>query len=218
MKLVLRNSNLVISSVVYQVEISSNGEVVPTITLSGKGEIHYTLDGTTPTSQSPVYIEPFYLLETTTIKAAIIKDGEVVSDVASETINVAAPANTYWNGRTLTANSSTPTPSQSNGVNTTNVNSGDYVVMKFTITSAEVTGATSYGVRLRTSDFIDVVSKGFGYGDGQERPVLNKEYIVAAKATSSYILKYAALQLTGTPTSGDFVVNITGYIYSGSNN
>lgn len=218
MKLVLRNSNMVISSITYFVEIISDNEIVPTITLTGNGEIHYTLDGTTPTSLSPVYTEPFYLLQTSTIKAAIVKDGKVVSDIVSETINVASPANTYWNGQTLTADSSTLTPSQSNGVNTTNVNSGDYMVMKFTITSANVTGATSYNVRLRTSDFIDVVLKRFGYGEGQERPVLNKEYVVIKKATSSCILKYAGLQLTGTPTSGNFVVNITGYIYSGSTN
>lgn len=216
MKLVLRNSSMVISSAAYYVEITSDNEVVPTITLNGNGVIHYTLDGTTPTNQSPVYTEPFYLLESATVKAAIFKNGVAVSDVATKTISVASPKATYWNGQTLTANSSTPTPSQSNGVNTTNVNSGDYVVMKFTITAAEVTGATSYGVKLRSSDFFDIISKGFGYGDGQERPVLNKEYVVIKKVTSSYILKYAALQLTGTPTSGNFVVNITGYIYSGN--
>lgn len=214
MKLVLRNSKMVISSTAYFVEITSDNKVVPTITLTGNGVIHYTLDGTTPTSQSPVYIEPFYLLETTTIKAAIIKDGEVVSDVASETINVAAPAKTYWDNRTITATSSNINPSESNGSQENNVSSGDYIVMKFTITENTVVGASTMNVRLRDSEWTDVLTKVFG--EGVETPVLNKEYIVAAKATSSYNLKYAGLLLTGTPTSGNFVINITGYIYSGS--
>jgi hypothetical protein len=39
-------------------------------------EIHYTVDGSTPTAESPVYSEPLTLTETTIVKAIAIKDGE----------------------------------------------------------------------------------------------------------------------------------------------
>jgi hypothetical protein len=215
MKVILRTSSLVISSVNYQVEITNNNEAVPTVTLNGNGEIHYTIDGTNPISQSPVYTEPFYLLDSATVKAAIFKNGVAVSDVATKAISVAPPKATYWNGQTLTANSSTPTLNQTNSAITTNVNSGDYVVMKFTVTEYPVVGATSHIVRLRDSNFGNVIAKEF-YGGVEHAPVIGKEYICVVKATSAYILKYASLSLSGSPSSGNFTVNLTGYIYSGS--
>ena len=48
------------------------------VTMSGPdgAEIHYTIDGSTPTAESPVYSEPLTLTETTTVKAIAIKDGQ----------------------------------------------------------------------------------------------------------------------------------------------
>lgn len=202
-----------ISSIEYFVEITSDNEVVPTITLTGNGEIHYTLDGTTPTSQSPVYTEPFYLLETTTIKSAIIKDGEVVSDVATKDIIVALPKATYWNGTPITSNADNTPVNVTNNVTVNNVSEGDIIVMKFTVTEYPVVGATSHIIRLRDSNFKDIVAKDFW---GNNTLVIGKEYIKIVKASSSYILKFAGLVLTGSPSSGNFTANITGYIYSGS--
>ena len=73
----------------------NNGSVTPTVSqpsfsgdtqftestqvsMSGPdgAEIHYTMDGSTPTAESPVYSEPLTLTETTTVKAIAIKDGE----------------------------------------------------------------------------------------------------------------------------------------------
>jgi len=73
----------------------NNGSVTPTVSqpsfsgdtqftestqvsMSGPdgAEIHYTIDGSTPTAESPVYSEPLTLTETTTVKAIAIKDGE----------------------------------------------------------------------------------------------------------------------------------------------
>ena len=47
-------------------------------------EIHYTIDGLTPTAESPLYSEPITLSDTATVKAIAIKDGQS-SEVASKT-------------------------------------------------------------------------------------------------------------------------------------
>lgn len=47
-----------------------------TITGPSGSEIHYTVDGSTPTAESPVYSEPLTFTETTTLKAIAIKDGQ----------------------------------------------------------------------------------------------------------------------------------------------
>ena len=54
------------------------------VSISGpaSAEIHYTTDGSTPTSESTLYSEAFTLSDTTTVKAIAIKDGES-SEVAS---------------------------------------------------------------------------------------------------------------------------------------
>ena len=55
-----------------------------TITGSNDTRVYYTTDGSTPTSGSTLYTEPFTLSATTTVKAIAIKD-EVSSSVASKT-------------------------------------------------------------------------------------------------------------------------------------
>ena len=47
-----------------------------TITGPSGSEIHYTVDGSTPTAESPVYSEALTFTETTTLKAIAIKNGE----------------------------------------------------------------------------------------------------------------------------------------------
>ena len=47
-----------------------------TITGPSGSEIHYTVDGSTPTAESPVYSEALTFTETTTLKAIAIKDGK----------------------------------------------------------------------------------------------------------------------------------------------
>ena len=55
------------------------------VSISGPAgaEIHYTTDGSAPTSESTLYSEAFTLSDTTTVKAVAIKDGES-SEVASK--------------------------------------------------------------------------------------------------------------------------------------
>lgn len=57
-----------------------------TVTISGPADatIHYTTDGSTPTSASTAYTEALTLTDTTTVKAIAVKDG-VSSSVASRT-------------------------------------------------------------------------------------------------------------------------------------
>ena len=57
-----------------------------TVSLSGPdgADIYYTLDGSTPTSESTMYTEEFALSETTTVKSIAVLNG-VSSEVASKT-------------------------------------------------------------------------------------------------------------------------------------
>ena len=55
--------------------------------------IHYTTDGTTPTTSSPIYTGPIFIKATTTIRTMAASSGMANSDVASAsyTIRVAPP-------------------------------------------------------------------------------------------------------------------------------
>lgn len=53
--------------------------------------IHYTVDGTEPTTQSAVYGEPIAVGETTTIKAIAVKEGMTDSEIAEATYTINIP-------------------------------------------------------------------------------------------------------------------------------
>ena len=55
-----------------------------TMSAEAGAEIHYTLDGSTPTASSSLYSAPLTLSDTTTVKAIAIKDG-VISSVTTRT-------------------------------------------------------------------------------------------------------------------------------------
>jgi hypothetical protein len=79
---------------------SSLTSTVPlTITLSDAAgtAIYYTIDGTTPTTGSSVYSEPFTVTSTTTVKALATATGFANSSVASATYTI-APGNTALSG------------------------------------------------------------------------------------------------------------------------
>jgi len=54
--------------------------------------IHYTTDGTTPTTSSPVYATPIPVATTTTIDAVAVASGYTNSSVASATYTIDFPA------------------------------------------------------------------------------------------------------------------------------
>ena len=61
-----------------------------TITTDTEGAtIHYTIDGTEPTSTSTIYYEPIILNDDVTIKAIAVKEGYDDSDVATATYTIA---------------------------------------------------------------------------------------------------------------------------------
>jgi hypothetical protein len=68
------------------------GPVSVTITVATAGAaIHYTLDGSTPTTSSPQYAGPLTVSQTTTIRAMGVKSGMANSAVASATYTIQAP-------------------------------------------------------------------------------------------------------------------------------
>lgn len=54
-----------------------------TLTSDGNATIHYTLDGTVPTEESPVYTEPFSLSANATLKAIAVQEGLLDSSVVT---------------------------------------------------------------------------------------------------------------------------------------
>lgn len=58
-----------------------NGVDSVSVTLSGEGEIRYTLDGSAPTASSPLYTEPLTLTQTGVVRARLYHAGELPSDV-----------------------------------------------------------------------------------------------------------------------------------------
>ena len=54
-----------------------------TVTLSGEGQIYYTLNGSEPTTNSYLYTEPFVLTETTVIRAKCYAEGKLPSATAT---------------------------------------------------------------------------------------------------------------------------------------
>ncbi|MBE9491350.1 MAG: family 20 glycosylhydrolase [Bacteroidetes bacterium] len=50
-------------------------------------EIRYTLDGTEPNANSAIYTEPFEITATTTVKAGIFKDGNILRNASEKTVN-----------------------------------------------------------------------------------------------------------------------------------
>lgn len=60
-------------------------------------KIHYTVDGTTPTTQSPLYTDPFPVSTTTTVKAIAVRDGET-SSIATRTFTYCPPVTVNLGG------------------------------------------------------------------------------------------------------------------------
>lgn len=62
--------------------IGENGELQIT-TSTPNAEIRYTLDGTLPTSDSPIYTAPVEITKTTVVKAQVYANGQALSQVSS---------------------------------------------------------------------------------------------------------------------------------------
>lgn len=64
------------------------GAVTVNITPTGEGTIHYTLDGSNPDATSPVSYGSVVITQTSTLKALIIKDNGLMSNVTSATYTI----------------------------------------------------------------------------------------------------------------------------------
>lgn len=60
-----------------------NGVDTLSLTLQGTGTLHYTLDGTAPTQDSPVYTGPVTIDSTAVLRAVSIEEGKLPSNVIS---------------------------------------------------------------------------------------------------------------------------------------
>ncbi|MEM7029010.1 MAG: chitobiase/beta-hexosaminidase C-terminal domain-containing protein [Chloroflexota bacterium] len=100
-------------------------------------DIHYTLDGSTPTESSPQFIEPFELTTSTTVKARVYLDGYTESDIASEVFQVTGQADTP----TITPDGGT----HGDSIQVTLSNNTDGSTMRYTTNGAEPTSySTEY--------------------------------------------------------------------------
>ncbi len=77
----------------------------------GAGEIHYTLNSSKPSANSPVYKAPILINKNTVVKAAVFKEGSVPGKIATRTylfgeqstlpvISVAADSSDLWDNET----------------------------------------------------------------------------------------------------------------------
>lgn len=67
----------------------ANGVSIVTISAQNSTAIYYTIDGTEPTTSSPVYSEPFELTTAATVKAFAVGDGYSDSEIASKDVTIA---------------------------------------------------------------------------------------------------------------------------------
>ncbi|WP_187263764.1 glycoside hydrolase family 66 protein [Pontibacter beigongshangensis] len=87
----------IISSV--DASVTYTGPVAVTITSATSGAtIHYTTDGSTPTTASAVYTGPVTVSNTCTLKAVAFKPGMINSSVATTAYSISAPAGVVAGG------------------------------------------------------------------------------------------------------------------------
>jgi hexosaminidase len=67
-----------------------NGQGLPAVTLrtNAKDPVHFTIDGTDPTPQSPLFQGPIVLDRTATVKAVAVRDGKPLSSPVATTYHV----------------------------------------------------------------------------------------------------------------------------------
>ena len=87
-------------------EVTSGDQVTISCATSG-ATIHYTVDGTDPTSSSASYSSPITITATTTIKAIAVKEGMADSEIATATYSVASAGSVTLTASDITAGENT---------------------------------------------------------------------------------------------------------------
>lgn len=87
-------------------EVASGDQVTISCATSG-ATIHYTVDGTDPTSSSTTYSSPITITATTTIKAIAVKEGMADSEIATATYTVPSAGSITLTASDITAGDNT---------------------------------------------------------------------------------------------------------------
>ncbi len=96
-------------------EVASGTNVSISCATSG-ATIHYTVDGTDPTSSSATYSSPIEITATTTIKAIAVKSGMADSEIATATYSVASAGSVTLTESDITAGDNTVKGTNSNAL------------------------------------------------------------------------------------------------------
>ncbi len=72
----------------------SNSVMVTLATATPSAQIHYTLDGTTPTTNSPLYANPLVVTNTTIVKAIATETNLISSSISAALFSLVTPATT----------------------------------------------------------------------------------------------------------------------------
>ena len=94
---------------------AQNGAKIVTLADADSGaKIFYTVDGSTPTTSSPVYNTPFLVARTETINAVALVTADRQSEVATQTITLTIPSGTLvWSDEFDQASTANVSPSSS---------------------------------------------------------------------------------------------------------
>jgi len=139
------NTNKVISPVLSQKTGIYSGSCTIQITTATMGaSIHYTTDGSTPTSASPEYTNQISIEATTTLKALAIKSGMADSYVSKEiyTINVPTPQTAMYVAGSFNNWSPSTLPMNNTGANNWTTKAVSIPIGSYEMKFANTTGWT----------------------------------------------------------------------------
>jgi len=145
--------------------------------------IYYTDDGTTPTTTSAAYTEPFLTFESSIdIKAIAVKSGYFDSSIAESLINTGIAVSTY--------------PTLGPYLNTYNCNPVASATRKFTI------GTTAHIEMLSTTDGVHDQAPIYYTLDGSTPTIASTQYAAPLSITESCVVKAVSIKGVKTPTIG----------------
>jgi alpha-tubulin suppressor-like RCC1 family protein len=156
--------------------------VVSIATTTSGAAIRYTLDGTTPSATSPLYLYPFRVFATTTVKAMAFKSGYTSSPVATTTYDVDAAGATatpslvpaggrYATQQTVTISGASgatlryTTDGSDPTTSSTSITSGNTIVVdKSMVVKVRAWASGSDPSAVRRADFLITGALSGGYG------------------------------------------------------
>ena len=182
-------------------------------TETGGATIHYTTDGSTPTSSSTTYSGAITVSSTQTIKAIAVKDGNSNSEVATATYTIATPCATP----TFSVAAGTYTSDQSVTLSTATADATIYYTTDGTTPSSSNGTAYSSAITVSASQTIKAIAVKDGYADSD---VASATYTIN-KTTPSLSFEEDSYDANlGSPFSAPTLTNtnsVSPITYSSSN-